>query len=77
MGIFDLPAPLDCADLAALLRRDPSEAFQQLATLTPAQLTLQAVCFTTYINAKHDLTHPSAAHAPNIEMTFDAIIASL
>jgi hypothetical protein len=49
------PAPLDCSDLADILRTDTTEAFHMLMTLTLTQLNLQALAYATYLNQRHGL----------------------
>jgi len=54
-GSSTCPAPLDCGDLAKTFRTDKTAAFQLLMTLTPAQLTLQALAYAAYLNYLHSL----------------------
>jgi len=49
------PAPLDCGDVDETFRTDRPAAFLLLKTLTPPQLTLQALAYSTYLNQLHTL----------------------
>jgi hypothetical protein len=49
------PAPLDCGDLAKTFRMDKAVFVHLLKTLTPAQLTLQALAYAAYLNQLHGL----------------------
>lgn len=57
VGLTDdsCPAPLDCSDLAETLRTDNAAAVRLLMTLTPIQLTLQALAYAAYLNQLHEL----------------------
>src|SRR5262245_50372000 len=48
-------APLDCSDLAEIVGTNKAVAVHLLKTLTPAQLTLQALAFAAYLNQLHGL----------------------
>jgi hypothetical protein len=52
---LNCPAPLDCSDLAETFRTDKAASFRLLMTLTPAQLTLQALAYAAYLNQLHGL----------------------
>ena len=49
------PAPLDCGDLADAFRIDMAAAVHLLMTLTPTQLTFQALAYAAYLNQLHGL----------------------
>jgi len=49
----DCPAPLDCDDLAETFRSDTVAAVHLLLTLTPLQLTFQALIYAAYLNQRH------------------------
>ena len=58
VGLADdsCPAPLDCGDLAEMLRTDTAAAGRLLITLTPTQLNLQALAYAAYLNQLNELT---------------------
>lgn len=49
-GVDSGIAAIDPADLAGLLRTDPAAAWLLLAGLTPAQLVIEAIDYTAWLN---------------------------
>ena len=47
------PTPLDCGDLAEMLRTHKAAAVRLLITLTSIQLNLQALAYAAYLNQQH------------------------
>ena len=52
-NLIDTPAPLDCADLAMLLRNDKTLAVIALGRLRRRQYVRQAHAFASYLNEQH------------------------